>query len=137
MLDSTTKLGASVLQISKTADVGKWHQDSKNGKGHFLLLNLSNVDYTFDYLSFGDNANQSYFSNLVEFHQSIVLKKNQGILCPHQIIHRGNKVAETTYLLHLNFNDIPKNEDIYTFEEDKIENYNYIDEEQTDFETQG
>ena len=59
MLDTSTKLGASVLQISKTADVGKWHQDSQNGKGHFL--------------------------------------------CPHQLIHRGNKVTETTYLLHLKF----------------------------------
>ena len=118
MLDSSTSLGASVLQISKEAKIGKWHQDSKNGKGHFLLLNLSNVDYTFDYLFFGDNANQSYFNNSVKFLQSIVLKKNQGILCPHQLIHRGNRVTDTTNLLHLNFLDIPKNQDINNLEKD-------------------
>ena len=48
----------------------------------------------------------------------MTLKKNEGILCPHQLIHRGNRVTDTTNLLHLNFLDIPKNQDINNLEKD-------------------
>ena len=115
-LNSSTSLGASILQISESAPVGKWHQDSENGEGYFLLLNLSKSEYTFEYYSFHPNPSDNLKEYPNAFKREIKLNQNEGILCPHQIIHRGNQVKETTYLLHLNFIDIPKNNHVRIFD---------------------
>ena len=38
MLNSSRSLGASVLQVSNEAPIGKWHQDSKNEKGFYSII---------------------------------------------------------------------------------------------------
>ena len=81
------------------------------------MLNLSNEKHTLDYFAHKDYPGRSII-NIEDYRRKpVILNKNQGVLCSHQIIHRGNKVNHTAYLHHLNFGTVPDNIEINQLED--------------------